>query len=330
MGSAKYHPLLPLIPPSEINRQIELNEQTFRQLIPDAGIRRGFFPPEMAVSEEIFPAVKAAGFEWAIMSGIACPEGWNFDRFDEEPNGIVCVYRDDVISNEISFNHTTAEKFIEKIKKLYKTDAYIVTAQDGETFGHHHRNYERTFLAKAFKLANNDPGVELCFISDLLEKFPRRHNVTPRPSSWSTNPEDLTHHVPFPLWKHPDNPVHRIQYRFLRAVNKLIEVLEKTKIPPGKNGELLEYKRTARWFYDQGVYSCQFWWASMRPMWSPNLVIRGAELLQRAALNANLALIKLGNIDGEEYFDQITQYYGQILRELVTQTAARDRVRLIK
>ena len=70
-GSGKFHPLLPLIPEPEIRRQIELNNETNKKFFGSAYNPRGFFPPEMAVSDEVVSVVREMGFEWIIMSGIA-------------------------------------------------------------------------------------------------------------------------------------------------------------------------------------------------------------------------------------------------------------------
>lgn len=329
VGTAKYHPLLPLIPAREIKRQIRLNENTFDEYLGDTGLRRGFFPPELAFSDRLFPLVHAAGFKWLILAGIACPGDWPYDQIQTHASGLAVVYRDDVVSNKISFNEIDAPGFLRKIKGMYDTKAYVITAQDGETFGHHIKHYERTFLARAFKLVAQDPDVRCAFVSDVIHEFPTTGPVSPRPSSWSTSTQDLEADVPYPLWKHPDNPVHRIQYKILKHVNRVVTLLHDTPVPPGADGEIRRFRETAQYFYDQGIHSCQFWWASMRPMWSPNLIVKGAEILVNSALNATLALIKLHEPRGEDLFEQISNNFALLCRELMIQTANRNSVRLL-
>ena len=72
-GSGKYHPILPLLPPGERKRQIELNIATGTHFLGKAYAPKGFFPPEMCYSSEIVPEVINAGYKWTILSGIACP-----------------------------------------------------------------------------------------------------------------------------------------------------------------------------------------------------------------------------------------------------------------
>ena len=57
-NSAKYHALLPLIPPPEIKRQIDLNTATNRTFFGQSYMPRGFFPPEMAVDDIIFDPIR--------------------------------------------------------------------------------------------------------------------------------------------------------------------------------------------------------------------------------------------------------------------------------
>ena len=104
-GSGKFHPLLPLIPEPEILRQIKLNNETNRHFFGKLYNPRGFFPPEMAVSEEVFKTVKKAGFDWMIMSGIAntLPE-FPTNHISVHPNGLKVLFRDDYTSIDCAFD----------------------------------------------------------------------------------------------------------------------------------------------------------------------------------------------------------------------------------
>ncbi len=346
VGTAKYHPLMPLLPPEENHHQIDLNETTLKTTLGNKWTQKGFFPPEMAISPEVLKTIQQAGYKWVIASGIACADSWPYDVVHQTSSGLYMFYRDDYTSNDVSFSRLDAIGFIEKIYSMYQNDSYIITAQDGETFGHHIKHAEQTFLKRAFDLVAQNTNIEICFISDLINKFPAKSCKPPRPSSWSTDMSDIEHEVYYPLWKNPDNPVHKIQYKLLSRVNKLIQILESTPDPNlngngngkgnGKasncgtlNAEYLDYKKTARYFYDTGISSCSFWWASMRPMWSPNLIINGAELLMKAAVNARLALVKVKNIESQELLEEISMYYSQLLGTITDMEAQRERVRLL-
>jgi len=336
VGTAKYHPLMPLLPPDENRHQIDLNETTDTATFGARWVRNGFFPPEMAISPEVLKTIQQAGYKWVIASGIACTDTWPSEVVHQTSSGLDIFYRDDYVSNDVSFNRLDAKGFVQKITHMYKNDSYIITAQDGETFGHHIKHAEQTFLKKVFEIIATLGNVEICFISDIITKFPVKKCKPPRPSSWSTDKRDVENEVYYPLWKNPDNPVHKIQYKLLSRVNKIIQILEETPDPDLKNignekvkSEYQDYKKTARYFYDTGISSCSFWWASMRPMWSPNLILNGAELLIKAAVNARLALVKVKNIESQELLEEISMYYSQLLGTITDMEAQRERVRLL-
>ncbi|MFX1411205.1 MAG: hypothetical protein ACFFA6_12705, partial [Promethearchaeota archaeon] len=113
-GSAKFHPLLPLIPEPEIKRQIELNNETNRHFFGKLFNPNGFFPPEMAISEEVLKTVKKMGFEWIIMSGIANTlSEFPTNYVSIHPNGLKLLFRDDYISIDCAFD------------KINNVDAFI-------------------------------------------------------------------------------------------------------------------------------------------------------------------------------------------------------------
>ena len=88
-----------------------------------------------------------------------------------------------------------------------------------------------------------------------------------------------------------------------------------------ENWDVEKYYNTARWFYDRGIYSCPVWWANpQNGTWSPNLIYKGLELLMKAGLNAQLALVHAGKDTGDGYFDSISYYHGLLLMELYSVT----------
>ncbi|MCL6646624.1 MAG: hypothetical protein K6U88_16990 [Dehalococcoidia bacterium] len=190
VGSGKYHPILPLIPEAERKRQIQENARTNRAALGRAWNPRGFFPPEMCYSREILPAINASGHEWLIVSGVACPVEWPTDVVCRVPvNGshLRVLFRDDIRSNRISFRETNPEAFLRDLAGVGGSkDAYVVTAMDAETYGHHIRDWEREFLGATLELlAANGSGVQMVFPSELLELFPDGPVIEPYASSWS-------------------------------------------------------------------------------------------------------------------------------------------------
>jgi len=332
VGTAKYHPILPLIPKKEAKHQIQLNEDLNRREF-GRWKRIGFFPPEMAISGAVAKYIRQLGYKWVIMSGIACPVDWPYDQIYCSPNGLQLFFRDDILSNKISFKDVSAKEFVNAIKEIFQPkdrlktkstkeiDRYIVTAMDGETFGHHIKNYEKTFLKKVLDLIYNEETIKIISISELDQRFPiSNKKVIPRESSWSTTYEDMQAEIPYPLWKHPNNNIHRYYWKLMNSLNNLINLTDNLDLTT--DWEVENYYNTARYFYDRGIYSCPVWWSNpQKGTWSPNLIYKGIELLMRAALNAQMALVHAGKSDlGEGYFDSISYYHGLILMELSTIT----------
>jgi len=326
-GTAKFHPILPLIPQKEIEHQIEIHEETIRNEF-EQWERGGFFPPEMAIGSQVAKVIRELGYKWVIFSGIACPVEWPTDQIYTSPDGLKLFFRDDILSNKISFNNITAEGFVEEIKGMAKEnkdskqkDKYLITAMDSETFGHHIKKYERIFLSKAFELINDQKEIKIEFISELSKFFPiNKEMIIPKDSSWSTSYNDMMVNIPYPLWDHPDNRVHTLYWKIVRSLNNLMNLIDKLDLK--QNWDVERHHDTSRWFYDRGICSDTTWWGNPdRGTWSPNLVYKGIELLMRSALNAQLTLVHADQSDiGEGYFDSISFYHNLLLMELYSKT----------
>jgi alpha-amylase/alpha-mannosidase (GH57 family) len=326
-GTAKFHPILPLIPQKESERQIEINEEILRKEF-NQWERGGFFPPEMSISSQVAKYIRELGYKWVIVSGVACPVDWSTDQIYTSPNGLLLFFRDDILSNKIAFNNITAKGFVEEIKGKVKKnkeqkqkDKFIITGMDSETFGHHIKKFERTFLSKALELINDQKEIKIEFISDLSKFFPiNKEKIIPKDSSWSTTYDDMKADIPYSLWDHPDNRVHTLYWKIVRSLNNLMNLIENLDLK--QNWDAERHYDTSRWFYDRGICSDTTWWGNPnRGTWSPNLIYKGIELLMKSALNAQLALVHANQSDiGEGYFDSISFYHNLLLMELYSKT----------
>lgn len=330
-GSAMYHPILPLLPDREIRRQIALNHATNRRAFGDAYRPKGFFPPELAYGPSLIGPVHESGHDWILAAGIACPTAWPLSvvhRLTDQPR-LAILFRDDIISNRISFQSIDGFAFVDHLHAVGRNSGapprYVVTAMDAETFGHHIRDWERLFLAHVYAQLDSEPPVADVFdlrervqlaqqhrsvllsgapelgpelavvtVSELLARFPSGTPVIPRPSSWSTNTSDLAAGVPYPLWDDPGNSMHGLLWRHLRLGMELVEAAGSL----AATRDARRHADLARGLLDRALHSCQFWWASRRPMWDLNMIERG--LAEQAAVMLNAArAIHLGDPDGE-------------------------------
>jgi len=321
-GTGKYHPILPLIPEAEMRRQIDLNAQTNRQAFGKVYEPQGFFPPEMCYSKDILQPIADSGYRWIILSGIACPTEWPVDVIHTvRGNGqeIAVFFRDDVLSNRISFRNVEAREFVSRLEQWQggKENIYIVTAMDAETYGHHIQGWERTFLARVYRelepfatrfeeveqatalagqhmslLTNGEAAtkIQMVTLSELLRLFPQGRAVEPKPSSWSTTADDMKDGNYYPLWQDKNNDVHRLQWEHL---NICIELVNKA-LECADNDESRYSAAIARGLLDRAEHSCQMWWASRRPMWDINLIHMGILEQWRTIVNAYRAIAKSG------------------------------------
>ena len=317
VGSAKYHAILPLISQHEQRRQIRRNQLTNRHFFGDEYRPIGFFPPEMCYDRAILDPIIDAGHEWVIMSGVACPAPWPtteiYQTKSVDGHDIAVVFRDDVLSNKISFHDMDGKAFVSHLREAHgnSRDMYIVTAMDAETFGHHIENWDQLFLAEAYEavgalenvvqprsLASStrtlltmtqessaDPVVS-CTISELFERFPRGREIEAKAASWSTTHEDLDNGVPYPLWQAPGNYIHKLQWEHVAIAEDLVATAAET----ADTAVSRRHAEIARGLMDPALHSCQFWWASRRPHWDVNMIARGLDQQAGVVLNAYRAI----------------------------------------
>lgn len=243
MGTAMYHPILPLLPRGETERQIDLYLELFARTFPDMPKPKGFFLPEMAYARSIAETVARKGFEWIVLDEIHA--GRAVDpaiRYVIDGLPLFVLFRDTKISNgfppEAIFTHLD----------LAHTDSTLVTAHDGEMYGHRHRN-DNGFYKKAF----TNPLIRFMCASDYLHTLTKEEKIEPKEISWETTPEDEKNGAPYPLWRHPDN---EIQERMWVFAYLCLQTVREEKNDP--------YFGDAREKLDRGLASCGWWWMSGR------------------------------------------------------------------
>ncbi|MBD3214903.1 MAG: hypothetical protein GF311_19985 [Candidatus Lokiarchaeota archaeon] len=290
-SSAKFHPLLPLIPQPEIERQIKLNDETNRNFFGDAYHPRGIFPPEMAISEEVLRSVENLGFDWIIMSGIAntLPQ-FPTTFISQYENGLKLLFRDDYISIDCAFDKiNNVESFTNRLHyRNTNEDYFIILAMDGETFGHHVKHAIDNFLIPLFDALPSRDDIKICTISEIVDRFPIGQTQKPRESSWSTMPYDIANDIPFPLWFDPNNKIHIEQHKFFMYALTLVHLTNKYR--ESMDDDHKRILDNARNLLDRGVHSCQQWWASKRPWYSPDMIMRGLNQVLMASVNAKRSI----------------------------------------
>lgn len=292
-GSAKYHAFLPLLKEDEIGRQIKINNQTNAFYLGKAYRPRGFFPPEMAYRGDLLPILEDLGFAWVILDEIAggAVETLDYSKIYQIKNSFLKVFfRERRPSNLImSAMVRSAQSLKEALTKDLASDRYLLTAMDGETFGHHRPGLEK-MLFEIFA----DPDFELVTISDLPKYYPQALSICPVPSTWASSPDDVKNGRQFLSWSDPENILHQWQWELTDLVLSAVHVLD-------PNSPLFPEIRP---MMDKALASDHFWWASAKPWWSLEMIETGAyRLLETIRRIPNVSEEKLRK--ASDYYERI-------------------------
>lgn len=265
-GSAKYHAFLPFLDNDETIRQITVNNETNHFFLGDAYQPRGFFPPEMAYTDRLAKVVSDLGFEWMILDEIAFRGATEQVEYTQlytiKGTNLKVFFRQRRISNLIMSAVVRKPATLkEAIRNDLTEKKYIVTAMDGETFGHHRPGLER-LLFDIF----NAPEFTLVRISDITEHFAKTVAFSPIESTWASSQQDIQKGIHFLTWSDPQNPIHTWQNTFVRlALSELGAMDQHHPAFPD-----------VRMKMDKALASDHFWWASAKPWWSLEMIEDGA------------------------------------------------------
>lgn len=265
-GSAKYHAFLPFNEDDDIIRQIKINTDTLKFYIGKNYKQTGFFPPEMGFNPNIVPLVESLGFDWIILDEIALngtPGTVDYTKiYKIKDSKLKVFFRERSLSNLImSAIVRSPETLKEAMRDDLKSPRYIITAMDGETFGHHRPGLEK-MLFNIFET----PDFNLCTISDLLDSYKDIKEIEPIPSTWASSKEDIDRGVQFLSWKDPENKIHAWQWELFNLAREEVRKMD-PKIP---TYEEIKHRM------DIGTASDHFWWASAKPWWSLEMIEDGA------------------------------------------------------
>lgn len=279
MMTPKYHPIVPFLTNEELAAQVSANGATNRKAFGTRYQPKGFFPPELACDDRTGTQAEAVGARWIILDELAYQGRFGAvgpeQHFRWAGTDVRVLFRDRRVSDYLAFTLRpgSVRSFSELMGTLQVRGGTIVTAMDAENLGHHRPGADR-----AWQQLITQPDVETLTVSALLAFPGTMRDISPIPSSWSTDDHDLAKHIPYPLWDHPENPVHRALHRLFAETRQTVLVHRQH---PGYT--------EARQRLDRAQASDVFWWASMRPWWNAPIVLREAEELYRASEPLQLA-----------------------------------------
>ena len=318
-----YHPIFPLIPPSELKRQIRINKEGMRKDLSPIFESKGIFCPEMAFTGGVAAQLKSLEYEWTVADdgnldyyGLANP----YNKIYRQ-NGFCVFLRSRLWSDRFALDNNNwkhGKDFVDQLVDslmnwIGRDDGYVIIALDGETFGHHQKKFNKKFLEEMFdalEQAQSEPENEIAtaHLSDIFQmsganiaenpKFLQVSQFIP-PSSWSTSRKDIERKDYFAWWKSKGNEIQRLHWLLL---NLVLDCVRNTE----GNDEL---ERDM----DKAMYSCQFWWSNI---WKFNKNDPNPGEIYKGVFNLRRILHKATKNDNNK---EKLEQGEKILRQLVTE-----------
>jgi len=334
---AAYHPILTKIPPTLAEKEIILNEYGLGYYFgKNKGFEgeeailvkniNGFFPPEMAVNQDLLKLLDGMGYQWVVLDETAIP-GYTrasdyYPVYNFPDLNIKAVCRHKGMSDFLSFKRdTNVEDLAKVILELSQNGQSLVLGLDGEFFGHHFD--EGMFLFEAFVRKILSLGINLTTVSELVEKSEEKAISAISESTWGTSAERMIEGDIYTLWDVPGSKIHTLLWEILAKVAQ--EADFGAHKDPAKN--LYDYVTFPVWDLEelnrlpdvslknkiyqevlllQCLSSDQFWWSSNvsvngKVMFSPLFVQRSLELYRLyATVTQNQDLLNFINIKAQE------------------------------
>jgi alpha-amylase/alpha-mannosidase (GH57 family) len=341
VGTASYHPILPLITEKEAVWQIKDQEKILKKYF---GIKKpaGFFPPEMAYSPKIGKLIKKLGYKWIILDEIAYNGKLNKANlskiYKDKTNGLKIIFRSRKLSK--SYVPETVLKLLKRPRGYWGWGDclpldkggwgdclpldkggwgdLIITATDAELYGLRHIDHTAEFekllkqphlktltISEFIKKKSNGENVTPLLAKEGLGEVPRQaaKEIKPRSCSWESTEKELKNNLPFALWQDKKNKIQQKLWQLTDLVYRTIERHKKDK----------NYC-WARWHLVRGLASCTYWWASAKDFrlfgpisWSPDEIERGANELIRSIRALDNEKTRKDKIKAEKLYIKIKQ-----------------------
>jgi hypothetical protein len=240
--------------------------------------------------------VAEMGFRWIIVDELSFNGKIGSVKYDclykvEGLGDFLVFFKERPFSAGITYGtYPSAEPFLAALKGSLEGHSYLLTGTDGEVYGHHRPGQEK-LLAEVF--AQSTP--KTCTISELIKHFVQVDTVNPLPSSWSTWEDEMAQGIPYPQWQYPGHELHELQWQLTDFV--LHTIKEVAPRAPGFS--------KARRLLDEGLHSCQYWWASCRPWWSVEMIEWGAQKLYQAVESLGDALQEKRKEEADRLFQVV-------------------------
>lgn len=211
LGTAYYHPVLPLVPaedwPDQLGRWLGLGRHLFWR-----DHFSGFWPPEMGFCMELIPALRRMGYRYVLVDGEHVepvgPMRWEEIRYRPHlarhgNDEIIVIVRDRDLSNAQESGMET-DWFISEVRERTKFCDFpplVTTCTDGDNggwFRNTGHNFWTAFYHPLLERARrNETSIRPTFIDDYLSRHGAHGYVNVRAGAWNTG---WHHGVGFLQW----------------------------------------------------------------------------------------------------------------------------------
>lgn len=294
--TAAYHPFLPLLPEEEIIYQVKKNHEINKKFFGDAYHPSGFFIPEMAYSLKIAKIIARLGYKWLILDDIHL--GGKLGNVNYNKGYIIKNLKLKVLFRNRGISKSYVPQKISNLLKEEKISRNIITATDGELYGHHHKDIEG-YLHSVLK----NKKIQTLTVSEFLKKIKIWEEITLAAASWESSEKEIKNKEPYILW---NNSRNKIQKKLWKLADLAIRTVNKNKTD--------ENYHWARAHLNKGLASCTFWWAaahdfrdSFGPIsWSPDEIEKGLNEMIKSIRSLNNAS-RMTKIKAERLYIKLKQ-----------------------
>ena len=272
LGTAYYHPVLPLIPPDDWEEQLRRWQGIGRHLFGREHFP-GFWPPEMGFCMEMIPLLRRLGYRYVLVDSEHVlpmePMRWeeiryrpHFARFAGDE--IVVVVRDRELSNaqEAGMDEGWFMQEVHERTKFCDFPPLVTTVSDGDNGGWFRNisskgNFWGVFYQPLLEwVRRGRTEIRPVFIEDYLARHGARGGVHVRPGAWNTG------------WHHGEGFLQwigsRAQKDALQRVaetSRRLQSLQRQIAPAGGyDGASHCHLEEARWRLLRAETSCNFFW----------------------------------------------------------------------
>ena len=181
----------------------------------------------MAYDGKLDAILVEMGFDWIILDEIAC--GGEVEKIDYtkiytiKGKKLDVFFRERRLSNLIMSSVVRSrETLINAMQDDLRSDRFVITAMDGETFGHHRPGLEK-MLFDIFAA----PECEFIRISDIRDHYKETAEISPVASTWASSEQDIKRGIQFISWADPENIIHQWQKEFTELVLREVQTMDK-------------------------------------------------------------------------------------------------------